>query len=475
MIRPLQSLRWRLQAWYALILLLVLGAFLGLASRVAGDAILRRNDQALTDAERLVGGAILAEVFRGNLADIGDSNVLRGRLLAFGPLPETLTGVFRGRDPGYLYFAILAPSGEVLLQSDNAPSDLEPLTPARIGEPAEDLRFVGQDRRELRRTMPQIGFTMIVGRDILPERDAVRKAGGTLLGVGIGIWLLGLSGGWWIAGRAIAPIQDISRTATRIADGNLAERIDAGGAAQELRQLSAVLNQTFARLQEAFEQQKRFTADAAHELRTPVTILLSETERILRRERSPEEYRQVIHACHTAAVRMRGLTEALLTLARLEARGAASANDAVDLALIARDSLAQHAPLADERRITLFPDLGPAPCRGDAAALLILINNLVANAIQHHRPGGNVHVTTKRSGTEAILTVADNGPGIAEADQPHVFERFYRADKARSSASGHTGLGLAIVKSIVDNHGGAIEVTSRPGEGARFVVRLPVG
>jgi len=284
-----------------------------------------------------------------------------------------------------------------------------------------------------------------------------------------------LVGGWWIAGNAIKPITAISRTAARIAAGNLAERISESGTESELDQLGRVLNLTFDRLHAGIEQQKQFVADASHELRTPVTILLSETQRILKndRRRTPEELFQVIKTCGDAGDRMRRLIESLLVLARQDALGAGPLGEECDLSEILRETLGQLEPLATARNIRLIAELRPAPCLGYPAALGILASNLIANAIHHNHEGGEVIVSSDRTGESAKFSVTDNGPGIPPGDRQHVFERFYRADKSRSAASGHTGLGLAIAKAIVDNHGGRITVHTNCGEGSVFEVTLP--
>lgn len=219
---------------------------------------------------------------------------------------------------------------------------------------------------------------------------------------------------------------------------------------------------------------KQFTSDAAHELRTPVTIILSETGRVLQRERTADEYRQVVITSRDAAERLRHLIDSLLSLAQMDAVGLQLESKPCDLATLAGDANAHMEPIAEECAVHVSSDLGPAPCLGDPAALSLLIFQLVNNAVQHNRADGNVRVTTRAHGSHAIVTVADDGPGIPAEDLPHIFKRFYRANKVRTTTSTHTGLGLAIAKTIVDNHCGTIEVTSRPNGGATFTVKLPL-
>jgi len=469
---PFHSLRWRVQIWHGLILLVAIVAFCLTAYRLAWNNQLRTIDRSVS----LTDGRFFRALIRASERADGGEDFVPGRLVKWlragdAIMPDEAVAAFRSPDPGFAYFSLGDEDGRVFFQSQSAPAALT-FPHAVPGAFAEEWRTI-DGRREIARSSPY-GLRSVVGRDISPELDAMRALAWSLAGSGLAVWLLGLVGGWWLAGRAIQPITAISRTAARIAEGNLEERISTSGTDSELDQVSHVLNHTFERLHAAFEQHKQFTADAAHELRTPVTILLSETERILRRdrERTPEEYREAIKNCHEAATRMRHLTEALLVLARQDGPGPAPLRP-LDLAAVVRESVAHHAALAAVRELELAVELQPATCRGDAAALSILTGNLVANAIQHHRGRGRVSIRTARNEDQATITVSDDGPGIPAEDLPHVFERFYRAEKARTSSAGHAGLGLAIAKSIVENHGGVITATSGPGQGATFVVQLP--
>ncbi|MCX6954092.1 MAG: ATP-binding protein [Verrucomicrobia bacterium] len=473
----LYSIRWRVQAWHGLILFVVILAFCLTAYRLAWDNQLRRIDRDLVRVDRALFHALLARDQAGKTGPADDKNPLPpGRLIEMlraGPpaIPADQAAVFRGTEPGYAYFSLRDGEGQTLLESPNVPADLAFL-PAVPGDFSEEIR-TREGRRESLRSGPD-RLRSVVGVDLTPELESLHRFALSLAAVGLGVWLLGLLGGWWLAGRAIRPIETISRTATRIADGNLTERIDTTGTDSELDQLSHVLNRTFDRLHAAFERQKQFTADASHELRTPVTVLLAETQRILKRDRTAEEYRAVIVTCQDHAVRMRQLTESLLLLARQESAGPAQPREACDLATLLGDAAARLQPLADARQLRLQLDLHPAPCLGDPAALSMLAGNLVANAIQHHdRPGGCVRLACAQREGRAVCSVSDDGPGIPPADLPHIFERFYRVDKSRTGRSGHTGLGLAIAKTIVENHAGDITATNNPDRGVCFSVRLP--
>ncbi|MBU4459950.1 MAG: HAMP domain-containing histidine kinase, partial [Verrucomicrobia bacterium] len=314
---------------------------------------------------------------------------------------------------------------------------------------------------------------IVVGRSVAPDLAELRRLALWLGACAAGVLALGLAGGWWVATRAIRPIDAISAAAQKIAAGDLAERIDAGDTGSELGRLAQVLNATFDRLGEAFARQAQFTADASHELRTPVAVILAQTETILARERQPGEYREALEACRRAARRLRHLTESLLTLARLDSGAPAERPDPVALDRVTAEAVDLLRPLATERSICLDADLAAAPCAGHADRLAQVAANLVANAIHYNRPGGEVSVRTAVEDGAAVLAVRDTGTGIAAADLPHIFERFYRADASRARAEGRSGLGLAIAKAIVESHGGTIAVESREGEGSTFTVRIP--
>jgi len=299
----------------------------------------------------------------------------------------------------------------------------------------------------------------------------LRRTALILTSVGAGILLLGLLGGWWLASRAIRPIADISSAAVKISAGDLSQRINISETESELGRLASVLNSTFARLDAAFAQQQQFTSDAAHELRTPVSVMLTQTQTILNRERSAADYRETVEACQRAAQRMRRLIESLLELARLDAGQQQMKRMRFDLAQTARDCVTLIQPLADERHVKVFCNVPPLNCLGDPERLSQVITNLLTNAIAYNKDNGEVRVSGEVKNGTTILTVRDTGVGISSADLPHVFDRFYRVDRSRTS--GNTGLGLAISKAIVEAHGGTIEVSSQLDVGTSFMVRLP--
>jgi two-component system, OmpR family, sensor kinase len=312
-----------------------------------------------------------------------------------------------------------------------------------------------------------------VGCSIAPELHELKITALRLAVFGGVILLFGLAGGWWFVGRALRPISEISSAATKISGGNLSERINVAEAESELGQLANVLNSTFARLETAFAQQRQFASDAAHELRTPVAVILTQTQTTLNRERDAAGYKQTLEACQRAAQRMRKLIESLLALARLDAGQEVLKHLRLDLSKTVDESVTLVKPLAFERGIKMITELEPLEINGDSERLAQVATNLLANAIQYNKPEGEVRVALKSENGLAVLTVADSGKGISAEDLPRVFERFYRADKSRTGAS-NTGLGLAICQAIVAAHAGTIEVSSQENMGTTFIVRLPM-
>jgi heavy metal sensor kinase len=372
-----------------------------------------------------------------------------------------------GSESNSFYYVVWSADGKELARSDAAPRDLP--IPVVAAAPEPQMRGVF---RELAHSTPGRGV-VLVGRSFAEELASLRLLAWELAGAGVAVLLLGLTGGWWIASRAIRPIEGISATAVKIAAGDLSQRISAADTDSELGRLAAVLNSTFARLDAAFAQQQQFTSDAAHELRTPIAVMLAQTQTVLNRERGAAEYRATVETCLRAAQRMRKLTESLLQLARLDAGQETLKRIPFDLSQTVSDCGELMAPLAEARHLKVRSALPALPCVGDPERIGQVITNLLGNAIEYSRESGEVSIAGEKQNGSVIVSVSNTGPGIAPEDLPRIFERFYRADRARSGNGGHTGLGLAISKAIVEAHGGSIEAASQPGVGATFTVRLP--
>ena len=389
--------------------------------------------------------------------------------------PDALERVGADEDE-QLYFVIWAYDGTVGSASSPAldvpPPDAAVLA-ARNGGPHDPPHF--RDRgpaREVTLSGP-VGTRVLVGSSRRRERAELGRLHEIVALAGACILAVGLLGGWLLAGRVLRPIEVMSAAASAISATDLSRRIDVREAESELGSLARTLNEAFARLESAFDRQVRFTADASHELRTPLSVVHSHAQIALSRPRTAEEYRQTIETCLRATTRMKSLVESLLMLARADAHRLELVRERCDLALVVQECVTLLQPLAAERAVTLETELASLVVLGDRARLAQVVTNLVGNAIRYNKDGGKVRVTLVASGLEAVLSTSDTGIGIPLADQPRVFERFFRADPARSRDGG-TGLGLAICSSIVAAHGGAISFESKPGEGTTFVVRLPL-
>jgi heavy metal sensor kinase len=297
----------------------------------------------------------------------------------------------------------------------------------------------------------------------------------TLLLTGPLTLAIALAGGWFLAGRALKPVEAITEAARRIAAGDLTQRLVVSRSTDEIGRLATTFNEMIARLETSFRQVQQFSADASHELRTPLTVMKGETELALRRPRSPEEYRLVFESNLEEIDRMARIVEDLLFLSRADLGEVSTERQPVKLDTLVEDIQRQAAVLGQEHGIeVLIEAIQPATVLGDDLRLRELVLNIVENAVRYSRAGGQVKMVLTRAGGAVRLTVSDQGIGISPEAQGRIFDRFYRADEARAHSPKGTGLGLAICKWIAEAHQGHIEVESEPGKGSRFTVVLPV-
>jgi len=280
-------------------------------------------------------------------------------------------------------------------------------------------------------------------------------------------------GGFLIAKKALNPVKEISATIDRISETNLSERVNIKDIPDELKQLATSFNRTFDRLEKAFNRQKQFIADASHELKTPLSVILTQGEVVLRRQRSAEEYEKAIKTIIATAKMMSQIVQKLLVLARLNTDKIELKFENIDLAEITRESVKLLKPLAEQRsiKINISGDKKPTVF-GDKALLLELFTNLIDNAVKYNVSHGEINILFKEEKDFVVTEIRDTGIGIPEKDLDKVFERFYRVDNVYSKEVGGLGLGLSICKEIVNLHGGKIEIKSRIGEGTTVSVYL---
>jgi len=284
--------------------------------------------------------------------------------------------------------------------------------------------------------------------------------------------LIAAVGGFLLVRRSLAPVAAIAETASRIQAEDLSTRIAIADPGDELGRLGAVLNDLFDRLERSFAQQRQLIADTSHELRTPVTVIRSEAEVALSRERTPEEYRAALEIVRSESAHLTHLIEGVLTLARADARQIRIADEPFSLTAVVLESVRTAGTLARARSVELEPRAdGLMPMRGDPELIRRMLLNLLDNAIKFSDAGGRVHVTAEANGSNYIVRVADSGRGIPETDQPKIFDRFYRADPARVRDG--QGLGLAIVRWIAEAHHGTVRLASSGPGGSVLEVTLP--
>lgn len=283
--------------------------------------------------------------------------------------------------------------------------------------------------------------------------------------------------GYGLSRRALAPVDALTRTARTITGGTLSHRLAPLHTGDELQRLSDTINAMLERLEAAFGRVTQFTADASHELRTPVSLIRTEAELALRRSRGEQEYREALRRILLEAERTTTLIEELLALARADSGREAFEIQPLDLRGTLQEVASGWRQVANVRGLQFSERILDAEMNilGDEAALRRVLNVLLDNAFKYTPcPGGMVRISAERKDGRAVISVADNGMGIAEGEQKRIFERFYRVDKARSRDMGGAGLGLSIALWIVEQHHGKIAVESTPGAGSIFRVELPL-
>jgi len=282
-------------------------------------------------------------------------------------------------------------------------------------------------------------------------------------------------GGYLISRRALNPVDRITAAAESISISNLSDRLGVPKTSDELQRLSETLNRMLSRLNSAVQRISQFTADASHELRAPISLIRATAELAVHHKRTNDEYHEDMVQILAESERTSRLIDSLLLLARADAGGAELQHELTDVSTSVREATDQARTLAANKRIEMVTELdGPIVVHGDGEALRRLSFILVDNAIKYSPEGGRVQVGLRAVDGKAVITVSDSGIGISESDLPHIFDRFWRADKVRSRATGGAGLGLSIARWIVDEHHGTIEVESKSGQGSTFSARMPL-
>ncbi|HEY7825864.1 MAG TPA: ATP-binding protein [Candidatus Acidoferrales bacterium] len=453
------SIRARLTAWYSLILALSLAAFGGVAYLAMRHSIHSTIDAGIR--QRIEG--------------------LRSIIVEDGPhglaaLQDEIREYARGEGT------------HVKLRVEDAAGNLIYATPGmeRLAERAarKNISRVFSDEierehyRALRENLNVANSTYQVEVAVSTrDFDQVLMRFGLVLLLAAPVFLLlAALGGYWMSRRALAPVDEITLAARSISAQNLSRRLAVPRTGDELERLAGTLNEMLERLDSAFHRVMQFTADASHELRTPVSVIRTGAELTLRKPRSEAEYREAVSQILQESEKVSQLIEQLMDLARADSGAVALTLVPLPLSEVLCRSLGQAKILAAAKQIPILETLSSEPIRvrGDAASLERLFLILLDNAVKYTPGGGQIEVELRAAGRMATVSVRDTGIGIDTADIYHIFERFFRADKARSRELGGTGLGLSIGRWIAEAHGGEIRVTSELGKGSTFEVYLPL-
>lgn len=460
------SIRVRLTIWYggglALIMLLFATALYVVMARALEDQIDRSLEEAAVAASQSL------EEHR------------------FGPflLLDDLAQTFPELALIDKFFQIFGPQGQVTLQSANIKTRNIPLSQTALQSSLqgravfETVRFRDEIPIRLLSYPIRHGQTLVnilrVGMSLQPEKEMLARLVFVLLiGSPLAV-VVSVLGGWFLAGRALRPVDDITLTAQRIAGGDLTQRIETTSK-DEIGRLASTFNNMIGRLEASIRQIRQFSADASHELRTPLTITKGETELALRKPRSPEVYREALESNLEEIDRMSRIVEELMFLSRADLGEVHVASDPVQLDTLVQEIQMQAMVLGKEQQIaTTLGQVEPLRVSGDEWRLRELILNVVDNAVKYSLPRGTVELGLTQDRGMARVTVRDHGIGMTPEEQRLVFDRFYRTDAARAHAQKGTGLGLSICKWIAEAHHGTIEVTSTFGQGSCFTISLPL-
>jgi heavy metal sensor kinase len=376
------------------------------------------------------------------------------------------------------YLEVHAENGALLFRSTFLQDHPVRLTPQASRKVFSDLLIEGRPFRFTAQKLEANGhvYSILTGVPTEDVVETIQVFRSYLLMFAPLLFVLAAGGGYWLSRRALSPVDALVRTAREISGANLSSRLQKLETGDELQRLSDTLNQMLERIETAFLRVTEFTADASHELRTPISLIRTEAELALRRSRGEDEYKEALRQILLDAECTTALIEELLALARADAGREALHMQPVNLGQTLTRVVEGWRHVATIRNLTFSAtfDAPDAYVLGDEGALRRLMDILLDNAFKYTSSPGSVHLSVEEQASGVVIKVEDSGAGIAEEEQDKIFQRFYRVDKARSRSQGGAGLGLAIAQWIVTQHRGAIGVKSRLGEGSVFRVELPM-
>jgi two-component system heavy metal sensor histidine kinase CusS len=452
------SIRWKLTCWYAGVLAVVLTGFSLAVYLVMRHQALERIDDGLK--EEL--SDVIFEVKRASDAK-GLDEWLHRRFF---------------RHEGF-DFQITKLNGDRVFANARLANTRLPLpstaadTPSYLSVPGDSSgrwRIVNVQTQG-----PDGPLTIQVARSLASSDHELEELLVTFLLTGPLTLLVAVGGGYFLARRVLRPLKAMTRAANQITADRLSQRVEVDNPDDELGALAQTLNRMIERLERSFMEIRLFTADASHELRTPLTAIRTEAEVALSKLPAGHEHQQLLASILEESDRLARLTDQLLTISREDAGVARQIRERVDLTALVGGVVETMRVLAETKSLRLqLDENGLVEIQGDGARLRQVFFNLIDNAIKYTPEGGAIEIRVEKSANKVRVIVKDSGIGIPAEHLPHVFDRFYRVDKARSREQGGTGLGLTIARSIVVAHGGSIELTSAPGQGTTFLVTLPV-
>lgn len=391
--------------------------------------------------------------------------------LAEKKAPTHWQNEWREQQEEYQLFAwqLVGADGTLLAASSNAAAFADGL-----GHAAQNGRFVrvaAAGRTFLLHGAAARASTLRGILDVSKDEQVLQRYRNKLLGVVVLAIVLSVAIGWLLARRGLAPVRAISEEIGRVNAERLHSRIAQEAWPSELRVLALTFDEMMARIERSFEQLKRFSSDLAHEFRSPINNLVAAASVTLARARNAAEYQNTLEVVVEEGDRLSRMVSSMLFLARADNAKQVVRREALSTATEFRKLVEFFEIMAEEQGVALQAD-GAVALRADPLLLRQALSNLLANALRYTPRGGTIRLEAKDRDDAVVITVADNGAGIAPEHLPHLFDRFYRADAARSAADS-TGLGLAVVRSIAELHGGTVEVNSLVGAGAAFVLRFP--
>jgi two-component system OmpR family sensor kinase len=474
----LDSVRVRLTLWYTGLLALFLVLLSLITYFIFWQSTLQRTDSNLAELSEAFLSTVHAEMLDNPGADATKS--------------ATQEAIVEHRFRDHV-FAVIDDKGNLLTSSEDLPNEKVPsglLTSGAfqrlvadsggVERRFETLKGGRSGYRTFVRKFPLKGrtYTLAILQSLHPQNEMLEEVRQTFAWVIPIAILLASAGGYFLARKSLAPVMAMSDQAGRISAENLHERLPIHHAKDELGRLAASFNDLLERVDQSFERQRQFMSDASHELRTPAAILRGESEVALSRaERPAEEYRESLGVLHAEAQRLTKIVEDLFTLTRADAGQYPLSPQEFYLDELAGECTHAARSLALAKQITLTCELPEdLPVRADEALVRRMILNLLDNAIKYTAAGGRVTVTCERSGNEYALSVTDSGPGIPADLQARVFERFFRADKARTRSEdggGGAGLGLSIARWIAEAHRGRLILARSDANGSTFTALLP--